>query len=133
MSAHAAGGGSPSAGAATLLLVDDESRILSSLRRALRREGYRILVASTPAEALRLLDAEPIDAILSDHKMPGMSGLDLLEAAARRRPAAARLLITGWPDAIPEERLAALGIRALIPKPWDDAELKRALREALRC
>jgi len=60
-----------------------------------------------------------------------MSGLDVLEGAARRQPAAARILISGWPDEVPPERLAALGIRALIPKPWDDAELKRILREAL--
>ncbi|HTY18432.1 MAG TPA: response regulator [Myxococcota bacterium] len=111
--------------------MDDEAHILAALRRALRREGYRILTAASPSEALALLETEAVDAILSDHKMPGMSGLELLAAAARRRPAAARLLITGWPDAIPGERLAALGIRALIPKPWDDAELKRALRDAL--
>ena len=115
----------------TLLLVDDEARILSSLRRSLRREGWRVLTAGTPAEALRLLDEEPIDAVLSDHKMPGMSGLEVLEAAARRRPDAARILISGWPDEIPAGRLKELGIRALVPKPWDDAELKRILREAL--
>ena len=116
----------------TLLLVDDEARILSSLRRSLRREGWRVLTAGTPAEALRLLDEEPIDAVLSDHKMPGMSGLEVLEAAARRRPDAARILISGWPDEIPAGRLEALGILALVPKPWDDAELKRILRAALR-
>ncbi len=115
----------------TLLLVDDEARILSALRRSLRREGWRVLTASTPAEALRLLDEEPIDAVLSDHKMPGMSGLEVLEAAARRRPNAVRMLISGWPDEIPAGRLEALGVRALIPKPWDDAELKRVLRAAL--
>ena len=115
----------------TLLLVDDEVRILSALRRSLRREGWRVLTAGTPAEALRLLDEEPIDAVLSDHKMPGMSGLEVLEAAARRRPDAARILISGWPDEIPAGRLEALGILALVPKPWDDAELKRILREAL--
>jgi response regulator RpfG family c-di-GMP phosphodiesterase len=115
----------------TLLVVDDEERILSALRRSLRREGWRVLTASTAAEALRLLDEEPIAAVLSDHKMPRMSGLDVLEAAAARRPAAARFLISGWPDEIPPERLRMLGVRALIPKPWDDAELKRVLREAL--
>jgi response regulator RpfG family c-di-GMP phosphodiesterase len=115
----------------TLLVVDDEARILSALRRSLRREGWRVLTAGTPDEALRILDEEPIDAVLSDHKMPRMSGLELLEIAARRRPDAARILISGWPDEIPAERLAALGVRALIPKPWDDAELKRILREAL--
>jgi len=119
------------AGEPILLVVDDEARILSALRRALRREGWRVLTAGTPAEALRILDEEPVDAVLTDHKMPRMSGLDVLEAAARRRPAAVRLLISGWPDEIPPERMAALGIRALIPKPWDDAELKRILRESL--
>jgi response regulator RpfG family c-di-GMP phosphodiesterase len=122
---------SPEREAPTLLLVDDEERILSALRRALRREGWRLLATSDPAEALRWLESEPVDAVLSDHKMRGMSGLELLEAAARLRPAAARFLITGWPAAIPADRLAALGLRALIPKPWDDATLKSLLREAL--
>jgi response regulator RpfG family c-di-GMP phosphodiesterase len=117
--------------APTVLVVDDEVRILSAIGRSLRREGWRVLTAGTPADALRLLDEHPIDAILSDHKMPRMSGLDVLEAAARRRPGAARILISGWPDEIPADRLAALGIRALVPKPWDDAELKRVLRAAL--
>jgi len=115
----------------TLLVVDDEARILSALRRSLRREGWRVLTAGTPDEALRILDEEPVDAVLSDHKMPRMSGLEVLEAAARRRPNAARILISGWPDEVPAERLAALGVRALVPKPWNDAELKRILREAL--
>lgn len=116
------------AGAPTLLIVDDEARILSALRRALRREGWRVLTAGTPDEAVRLLETEPVDAILTDHKMPRMSGLDVLEVAARRRPAAVRLLISGWPDEIPPARMAALGIRAVIPKPWDDAKLKEILR-----
>ena len=115
----------------TLLVVDDEERILSALRRSLRREGWCVLTASTPDEALRILDEQPVDAVLSDHKMPRMSGLEVLEAAARRRPNAARILISGWPDEVPAERLAALGVRALVPKPWNDAELKRILREAL--
>jgi response regulator RpfG family c-di-GMP phosphodiesterase len=115
----------------TLLIVDDEARILSALHRSLRREGWRVLTAGSAGEAMRLLDDEPIDAVLSDHKMPRQSGLEVLEAAARRCPSAARLLISGWPDEIPAERLAALGVHALIPKPWDDAELKRVLREAL--
>jgi response regulator RpfG family c-di-GMP phosphodiesterase len=114
-----------------LLVVDDEARILSVLQRALRRDGWRVLTAGTAAEALRILDEELVDAVLTDHKMPRMSGLDLLEAAARRRPAAARFLISGWPDEISAERMNALGIRALIPKPWDDGDLRRVLRDSL--
>lgn len=116
----------------TLLIVDDEPPILSALRRCLRREGYRLVTVDSPAAALRTLDEEPIDAILSDHKMPGMDGLELLAEARKRRPAAARLLISGWSGEIPREQLDELGVRALLPKPWDDAVLKQALREALR-
>lgn len=112
----------------TLLLVDDEVRILSALERSLRREGWRIVTAGSADDAIRLLETEPIDAVLTDHKMPRRSGLDVLEAAARHRPAAARILISGWPDEISPARMAALAIRALVPKPWDDAELKRILR-----
>jgi response regulator RpfG family c-di-GMP phosphodiesterase len=115
---------------ATILFVDDEARILSALQRSLRREGYRILTAQTPDAALRLLDAEPVDVIVSDQKMPGMSGLALLAEAQRRRPSARRLLITGWPEEIPPEQVRALGIVALLPKPWDERELKEQLRSA---
>ncbi len=122
---------SEGARAPTLLLVDDEVHILAALRRALRREGWRLLTAETPQQALRVLDEQPIDLILTDQKMPGMSGLDLLADAVRRRPQARRVLITGWMESVPPERLAALGVRALIPKPWDDAELKATLRAQL--
>jgi response regulator RpfG family c-di-GMP phosphodiesterase len=114
----------------TLLVVDDEERILSALRRTLRREGYQIVTTESVHEALEILDARPIDLILSDQKMPGMSGLQFLEEAATRRPEAARMLITGWTEEIPAEKLEELGIRGLITKPWDDARLKEVLREA---
>jgi response regulator RpfG family c-di-GMP phosphodiesterase len=115
-----------------VLVVDDETRILSAVRRSLRREGYEILTAETPMEALAILEARSVDVILSDHKMPGMNGLKFLALAALRRPQAARLLITGWGAEVPAHDLDALGIRALLTKPWDDAELKAAVRNALR-
>ena len=114
-----------------VLLVDDEPRILSALRRALRREGYELLSAETPGEALRLAEQTPIDCVLSDHKMPGMTGLELIERIAARRPEAARLLITGWNTEIDPGALTRLGVRTVLPKPWDDGELKSALRAAL--
>jgi response regulator RpfG family c-di-GMP phosphodiesterase len=114
-----------------LLIVDDEPRILSALRRVLRKEGYEILSAETPEQALALLDERAVDAVLSDHKMAGMSGLQLLSRAAERRPGAARLLISGASDEISRADLERAGVRALVAKPWDDARLKQTLRGLL--
>jgi len=114
---------------ATLLFVDDEANILSALRRTLRREGYRILTAETPERALALLEAESVDLLVTDQKMPGMSGLQLLAEVHRRWPGTPRLLLTGWTQAVPPEQIRSLRIGAVIPKPWDDAELKRIVRE----
>jgi CheY-like chemotaxis protein len=115
-----------------LLLVDDEPRILSALRRSLRREPYELLVAESCHEALRLVESQPVDLVLSDHKMPGMTGLQLLERVAARRPQAIRMLITGWTESIPEQEIRAVGVRAVIAKPWQDAALKETLRRACK-
>ena len=112
-----------------LLLVDDETRILAALRRTLRREGYEILTAESVAEGLRILGSRKVDLVLTDQKMPGMSGLEFLAQVAARYPKVARLLITGWPEEIPPDQIELLGIRALIPKPWDGQQLRSALRE----
>ncbi len=115
----------------TLLIVDDEAQILSALKRSLRREGYEIVAVESAAAALRILDERCVDAILSDHKMPGMSGVQLLARAAEIRPDIVRMLITGWTNEIPAEQLEQVGICALVTKPWDDVKLKATLREVM--
>lgn len=115
--------------ATRLLLVDDDPRVLASLERTLRREGYEIHTAESPHEALRALAERPFDVILADYKMPGMTGLELLGRAAQRRPETARLLISGWSDQVPRAALQAAGVRALLEKPWDPEELRRVVRE----
>jgi response regulator RpfG family c-di-GMP phosphodiesterase len=114
-----------------VLLVDDEPRILSALERALRREGYEIVTAERPADALRIVEEKPVDCVVSDYKMPAMTGLELIERIAQRRPHAVRLLLTGWNHDVDRGELERLGVHAVLLKPWDDAELKLALRKAL--
>ena len=115
----------------SFLFVDDETRILSALRRTLRREGWEILLAETTDAALSLLRRRPVDVVVSDQKMPGMSGLQLLSEVGRLRPEARRVLLTGWPEEVPRERLEQLGVSALVAKPWDDGDLKAILRAQL--
>ena len=116
---------------ANLLIVDDDSGILSALKRSLRREGWKILLADSPRKALSIVDGGSVDLILSDHKMPGMTGTELLAEVARRSPATTRMLITGWSEAVTREEVSEIGIKALISKPWDDSELKSVLHQHL--
>ncbi len=118
--------------ASTLLTVDDEPAVLGALRRLFRRGGYRVVQASSGAEALELLDEEPIDLVISDMRMPEMDGARLLELVRERRPDAARILLTGYADI--SSTIAAINrgeINRYVAKPWDDDELLGVVRDAL--
>ena len=114
----------------TLLAVDDEPNILAALRRVFRATGWRILTAGNANEALALLAAQPVDAVLSDMRMPGMDGAQLLEQVSHRWPHTARLLLTGQADLA--STIAAINhgrLHRYIAKPWNDDELVLTLRQ----
>lgn len=124
--------GSPAAAPATLLFVDDEPGILSALRRLFRPQGHRILMAESGAAALALMEQEPVDLVLSDMRMPGMNGAQLLQSICQRWPDVARLLLTGYADMGSTIAAINLGeIQRYVAKPWDDQELLLAVREGL--
>lgn len=114
----------------TLLAVDDEPNILAALRRLFRATGWRVLTAGHAEGALALLATEPVNAVLSDMRMPGMDGVQLLERVSQGWPGTARLLLTGQADlnstidAINRGRL-----HRYITKPWNDDELLLTLRQ----
>ncbi|MCG6659318.1 response regulator [Halomonas campisalis] len=117
---------------ATLLLVDDEPHVLSALKRALRREHYRLLTAADGEQALALLDTESVDLVVSDSLMPGMDGAELLGHIQRRWPDCLRMLLTGRADLKATVRAINEGhIYHFIAKPWDDDELRLTIRQAL--
>ncbi|MDH3684663.1 MAG: response regulator [Myxococcales bacterium] len=117
--------------APVVLCVDDEPRILSALRRSLRREGYELLFADSPAAALEVFADRRVDVLLTDHKMRGATGIDLIREVAARFPATSRILITGWTGELDAAELARLEVRAVITKPWDDGDLKSHIRGCL--
>jgi response regulator RpfG family c-di-GMP phosphodiesterase len=114
----------------TLLAVDDEPNILAALRRLFRATGWRILTAGHAEEALALLAAEPVDAVLSDMRMPGMDGMQFLERVSRGWPRTARLLLTGQADLSSTIEAINRGrLHRYITKPWNDDELVLTLRQ----
>lgn len=115
----------------TLLLVDDEQNILSALRRLLRSEGYRILTANSGAEAIELLKTETVDVVMSDQRMPGMAGVDLLRVAKEMQPECVRIVLSGYTEL--QAVTSAINDGAIykfLCKPWDDAHLKANIAEA---
>ncbi|PWF42080.1 EAL domain-containing protein [Massilia glaciei] len=115
----------------TLLSVDDEAHVTSALQRALRSEGYRILTAASGAEGLAVLAENHADVILSDQRMPGMSGVDFLRNAKRRHPNTVRLVLSGHTElrSITDAINEGAAYRFLT-KPWDDDHLREHLAEA---
>lgn len=117
----------------TLLLVDDEENIVSALRRALRRDNYHIVTAHSGAEGLQRLSENDVSVIVSDQRMPGMTGVDFLRVAKERHPATVRIVLSGYTelksitDAINEG-----AIYKFLTKPWDDDQLREHIAEAFR-
>jgi HD-like signal output (HDOD) protein len=117
---------------ATVLFVDDEPAVLSALRRVLRfeRPTWRAVFAEGGEQALTLLADQPIDVIVSDVRMPGMNGAELLEVARCRHPAVARLILSGYADH--DLVIEAVGpTQQFLCKPVDSAVLVAALDRVL--
>ena len=117
----------------TLLLVDDEPNILKSLSRLLRREGYNILTATSPADAFDLMAKHSVQVVISDQRMPDMSGTEFLSRVRQLYPHTVRLVLTGYTDL--ESVTAAINRGAIykfLTKPWDDDQLREQIREAFR-
>jgi len=117
----------------TLLLVDDEENVLRALVRLLRRDGYQILTATQPREALEILASEPVQVILSDQRMPEQSGTEFLSHVKEMYPHTVRLILSGYSDlASLTDAINRGAIYRYIAKPWDDEDLRRQIREAFR-
>ncbi len=114
----------------TILAVDDEADVVKSLRDLLRLD-YRVLGATNARHALDILDSEDVHVIISDQRMPGMSGVEFLGLVRVKRPDVIRMLVTGYSDLQAIIDAINIGnVYRFIPKPWNVDELQAILREA---
>ncbi|MBL8420948.1 MAG: response regulator [Dechloromonas sp.] len=112
-------------------MVDDEPDILHSLQRLLRRSGYRILTAGSAAEGLELLALNSVQVIVSDQRMPIMSGSEFLGRVKKLYPDTMRIVLSGYTEvAALSDAINRGAIYKFVTKPWGDDELREVIREA---
>jgi CheY-like chemotaxis protein len=115
-----------------VLVVDDEAVVLTVLREALRRGGYRVTTAASAEEAMDLMQKRRFDLVLTDKNLPGASGLDVLRAARALTPSPAIVLITGYTSYDSAVEALDIGAHDYIEKPIRDVEdLRFRIRRAL--
>jgi CheY-like chemotaxis protein len=120
------------AGVPLVLFVDDEPLILRAVTRMMRKTSHQTAQADSLANAIAILEREPVACVVSDFRMPNANGLEVLEATMRLRPSCGRLLMTGQADpAALEQGLASGLIQAVLWKPFSEAELVAAVASAI--
>jgi len=113
-----------------LLIVDDEPHVCDSVHDLLRRE-FRVLKASSAVEGYRIMQEEEVHIVMSDQRMPQITGVELLTKVKVRHPHAIRMLFTGFADL--DSIIAAINqghIFQFMKKPWQPEELLTAVRQA---
>jgi putative nucleotidyltransferase with HDIG domain len=115
----------------SVLFVDDEVNILKALQRLLRSEDMNVVTASRGQEALEILDRTPVQVVVTDQRMPEMSGVDLLSSIRERYPDIVRMMLTGFTEMdVAVDAINRGQIYRLITKPWNDDDLRTTIRQA---
>lgn len=115
----------------SILVVDDESDNVDALERLFRRK-YTVFKATSGVEALNILEDNEVSLIVTDQRMPGMTGVELLAESVKLQPECVRILLTGYTDI--ESVIAAVNsgqIYRYVTKPWDPADLSTAVTRAI--
>jgi response regulator RpfG family c-di-GMP phosphodiesterase len=113
-----------------VLIVDDEPDVCDSVQNLLRRE-FRVLKAHSAEEGYRIMQEEEVHIVMSDQRMPQITGIEMLTRLKARHPHAIRMLFTGFADL--ESIIAAINqghIFQFLKKPWQPEELLAAVRQA---
>jgi len=117
----------------TILLVDDEINIINALKRTLRPDGYSILTAHSGEEGLALLAKHEVGVIISDQRMPHMTGVEFLRKVKILYPKTLRIVLSGYTELESVTSIINEGaICKFLTKPWDDDLLRDNIREAFQ-
>jgi len=114
-----------------ILVVDDERSMRELLQIVLRREGHQVRLAESGPVAVAELEREPVDVLISDIKMPGMTGVDVLREAKRLDPDIVGIMVTAYASTESAVEALRLGAYDYLTKPFDVEELKAKVRNAL--
>jgi len=115
----------------SVLVVDDEQSICRALTRLLRRDGYRILTANSGEKALDLLALHRVQVIISDQRMPGMTGTEFLDKVKSLYPDTIRVILSGYTDLnVITESVNRGAVFRFLTKPWNDDDLRAQIRDA---
>ena len=117
----------------TLLFVDDEENVLSALKRIFMEENYTILLATSAARALEIMEGQPVHLVITDHRMPGMTGAEMLKRIKESWPETIRIMLTGYADV--NSIMGAVkdgAVYKFITKPWNDEDLRLTVSLALQ-
>jgi type II secretory ATPase GspE/PulE/Tfp pilus assembly ATPase PilB-like protein/FixJ family two-component response regulator/RNA polymerase subunit RPABC4/transcription elongation factor Spt4 len=117
----------------TVLFVDDEINVLKAMRRIFRQENYRLLTAQSGPEALQIIEEQPpVHVVVSDFRMPGMTGAEMLKQIKAKWPNTIRIMLTGYADV--DAVMGAVNDGAVykfITKPWNDHDIRLTISLAL--
>lgn len=115
-----------------ILVIDDEVVVGNSVRKILKPRGYHVEHAETPQAAMKILSETPVDMILLDMKIPGVRGLELLEAITEEHPTVPVVMITGYASVETAVESIKLGATDYVPKPFTPNELHQAVERSFK-
>jgi DNA-binding NtrC family response regulator len=115
----------------TLLIVDDDEGMRENLQELFESLGYHVLTASNTTEALKAMEGASIDLLLTDYKMPGPTGVELIEIARRKRPKLRAILMTAFGDSFTEIESVRRGAIGYLNKPFEADEVAKFVHQIL--
>ena len=116
----------------SILLVDDEQGVISALKRAFMEESYEIFTANSGVDGLNIMKNNKIKLVISDERMPGMSGTEFLTTVKNLFPSTIRIMLTGHANI--QSAMSAVNsgeIYRFFAKPWNDLEIKLSIKAAI--